>query len=376
MKKFVFAFFPLLLAAFVLPDDSCRTNDSSGVVHTEQYDGPYVFYRGDSIFVKYIHDGHGTKMVKADSMLLSQKASLNLTVATDEPGKIFNVKLKSQLQNEEAVFSNAKKQFIVSDIEGNFKAFKKLLQANKVIDENFNWIFGDGHLVLTGDFVDRGDQQTEVLWLIYSLEEKAKDAGGYVHYVLGNHEIMNMNGDLRYLNPKYTQNAILLNKNFMSLYDENTELGRWLRTKNVIEKIGDILFCHAGVSQAVNRMDLSTKEINKLARPYYADTMYQYTSPKTDTLYSDLGPFWYRGYYYGTTRASIGQVDSTLSSYKVKHIATGHTVIADTISILYNGKVLNTDVHHAKGLSEGLLIEDGKYYRVTSTGEKMLVLSK
>ena len=44
---------------------------------------------------------------------------------------------------------------------------------------------------------------TEVLWLIYSLEEKAKAAGGYVHYILGNHEIMNMSNDLRYVQNRY-----------------------------------------------------------------------------------------------------------------------------------------------------------------------------
>lgn len=67
------------------------------------------------------------------------------------------------------------------------------------------------------------------------------------------------------------------------------------------------------------------------------------------------------------------QVDSTLSKYGVKHIATGHTVIADTISVLYKGRVLNMDVHHAKGHSEALLLEDGKYYRVNAVGEKLLM---
>ncbi len=50
---------------------------------------------------------------------------------------------------------------------------------------------------------DRGEQVTECLWLIYSLEEKAKAVGGYVHFVLGNHEIMNLQGDFRYVQEKY-----------------------------------------------------------------------------------------------------------------------------------------------------------------------------
>jgi hypothetical protein len=117
------------------------------------------------------------------------------------------------------------------------------------MDSAYNWIFGDGHLVLTGDFFDRGDQVTEVLWLIYSLEDKAKAVGGYVHFVLGNHEIMNLSGDLRYLHPKYVQNTVLLNEDYMgSLYGESSEIGRWLRTKNIVEKVGTILFAHAGIS--------------------------------------------------------------------------------------------------------------------------------
>ena len=376
MNKIAFAFLPLLAAAFIIPDDSYRQKNPSGTYHTEQFDGPYVLYSDAKIFIKYIHDSHGAKLVKADSIPISEKASLSLTVLTDEPGKTFTVKLKSQLQNEKTDFSNVSKQFVVSDIEGNFKALRQLLQSNKVIDESFNWTFGNGHLVFTGDFVDRGNQQTEVLWLIYSLEDKAKAAGGYVHYVLGNHEIMNLSGDLRYLNPKYVQTATLLKEHFVTLYGENSELGRWLRTKNVIEKVGEILYCHAGISAAVNRMDLSTSKINKTVRPYYADSTYQYKTPEADTLYSDLGPFWYRGYYYGDTRASHSQVDSTLSAYRVKHVATGHTVVADTISFLYNGKVINTDVHHAKGHTEALLIEDGNYYRVTPQGEKFRVMGR
>ncbi len=375
MNKLAFAFLPLSAAGFILADNISSSKKSVEAYHVSQLDGPYVSYNGDKVFVKYIMNDHGKKMVKQDSMPLSEKPNLSLNVLTDEEGKTFPVKLKKELENEKSEFSKVSKQFIVSDIEGNFGAFRKLLQANNVIDANFNWTFGKGHLVLTGDFVDRGTQQTEVLWLIYSLEEKAKAAGGYVHYVLGNHEIMNMSGDLRYLDAKYLEHASLLNENFTALYGDNTELGRWLRTKNVVEKVGDILFCHAGISAIVNKMDISTAKINKLVRPYFADSSSNYSTPEAEILYSDLGPFWYRGYYYGV-KASTMQIDSTLSAYKVKHIATGHTVIADTISVLYNGKVLNTDVHHAKGHTEALFIEDGKYYRATATGEKFQVINR
>lgn len=373
MKQTAFTLLPLLmLAAFMLPSNkSCAP-----LMSTIQSDGPYVLYTGDSILVNYVLQEDTVKSVKQDIYKASQKDAVLLSVVTDEPGKTFQVKLKTKLEEEKAEYDKPDKMFVLSDIEGNFRAFRKLLQSHGVIDSAFHWTFGTGHLVLTGDFVDRGVQQTEVLWLIYSLEDQALVAGGKVHYVLGNHEIMNMNGDLRYLNKKYSENAVLLNRGYTSLVGDQSELGRWLRTKNVVERVGDILFCHGGISQPVNRMNLPLSNLNKMVRPYYADSLMQYDKPETDTLYSDLGPFWYRGYYYGAVKATPAQLDSTLSTYKVKQVATGHTVIADTISILRDGKLMNTDVHHAGGHIEALYIEKGNYYRATSLGEKFLVLSR
>ncbi|MEO7923069.1 MAG: metallophosphoesterase [Chitinophagaceae bacterium] len=372
MKKFTFIFFSLLLTAFAVANLSFNTIQKAA--DALLFDGPYVLYRNDQVFIKYVYDEGGVKSIKTDSIPMAQKGSLSLMVGTDVPGKTFSVQLKKELENEKTGTDKASKQFIVSDIEGNFRAFRKLLQGNGVIDENFNWTFGEGHLVLIGDFFDRGDQVTEVLWLIYSLEDKAKAAGGHVHFVLGNHEIMNLNGDIRYVHPKYFEGARLVNENYMTLYGDQSELGRWLRTKNIMEKVGDILFIHGGISAEVNRMDLSPDKVNQLARPYYADSTYKFPDPRIDTLYSEFGPFWFRGYYTGQQRTGLPQVDSTLSLYGVKHIATGHTVISDTISVLFNGKVFNTDVHHVKGHSEALLLEDGKFYRVNALAEKFLVL--
>ncbi len=369
MKKYLYTLLPFMLAGFMLPDDNCGKPATNG----NQYDGPYVLYKNGLVYVKYVFDDGGTKTVVVDSIPQSQKANTSLRVATDEPGKVFTVQLKKDLQNEKSEFAGVKKMFIVSDIEGNFQAFRKLLQGNGVIDEQYNWTFGDGHLVLTGDFFDRGSQVTEVLWLAYALEDKAKAAGGYVHFVLGNHEIMNMSGDIRYVHPKYMQTAALMNENYMNLFSEQAELGRWLRTKNVVEKVGDILFAHGGISSEVNRIDISAQKINKLSRPFYPDSLYKYDDPKVELLYSDLGPFWYRGYYAGKPLAQQTQIDSTLNIYGVKYIATGHTVVADTISVLFNRKLFNTDVHHAKGHSEGLLYENGNFYRASPTGEKLQI---
>lgn len=335
-----------------------------------QADGPYLFYKDDKIFVSYIREKSGLKSTRLDSFRMAEKKNITLQVATDQPGETFTLTLKTKLTNEKSDYGKVDRMFMVSDIEANFKAFRTLLQANGIIDEKFNWTFGTGHLVLTGDFFDRGSQQTEVLWLIYALEEKAKAAKGYVHFILGNHEIMNMSGDFRYVHPRYMEHAELLKQDYLNLYWDHSELGRWLRTKNIAEKINNILFVHGGISSYVNYMGLPTGPINDMARPFYPDTSYNYPDPQVELLFSEYGPMWYRGYYTGKVRATQAQVDSTLALFNAKYIVTGHTIIADTISVLYQGKVFNTDVYHTKGSSEGLLYEGNAFYRVNALGEK------
>jgi hypothetical protein len=375
MEKLLLALLFLFTFTIMIPSTSGYGNDHlSG--EPEIYDGPYVHYKGDRISISYLMKSDEAKNLKTDTIELQQKDNLLLKVMTDVPGRSFQVRLKKKLSIEKSETPKVKKLLVLSDIEGNFAALRKLLQANNVIDEDLNWRFGNGHLVLVGDFFDRGTQVTEVLWFIYYLEEKAKAAGGYVHFILGNHEIMNLSGDLRFVQQKYLENASLLNEKYVTLYDENSELGRWLRTKNIVEKIGDIVFAHGGISGDINSMNISVNEMNSLARPYYADTISHYTDEKSAIIFSDLGPFWYRGYYEKSNHVIPVQIDSTLAQLGVNHIITGHTIVSDTISVWYNGKLLDTDVHHAGGKSEALLIENGKYYRVNAEGKKVLLIDE
>lgn len=61
-------------------------------------------------------------------------------------------------------------------------------------------------------------------------------SGGHVHFILGNHEIMNMNGNIKYVRKKYIDNAAMLGEDYKNFYKPSTELGRWLESKNITEK--------------------------------------------------------------------------------------------------------------------------------------------
>jgi Calcineurin-like phosphoesterase len=287
---------------------------------------------------------------------------------TDNEDRYFYFKLQQDLYNEPSVYRQPSKIFVISDIEGNFQAFCRLLIRYKIIDKYFKWQFEEGHLVILGDCFDRGEQVTECLWLIYSLEHKARKKGGYVHFILGNHEIMNMNGDWRYMHPKYALATRNTKNPPTALYDASNELWRWLRTKNIIEKIGDTLFVHAGISAELMALDFSVEDINSHVRPYYTRAGESFSNPLLRVVFnSDQSPFWYRGYYQGI--ANDDQIDATLDKFGVTTIVTGHTVV-EQIRSFYDGKVINTDTDHAAGSSEGLFIIKGKFYRVNVQGKK------
>jgi hypothetical protein len=86
-----------------------------------------------------------------------------------------------------------------ADVHGAFDELVALLRAQGIIDGELRWRGADTHLVSLGDLVDRGANSRRVLDLLMRLEGEARAAGGAVHVVLGNHEVMNVAGDLRYV---------------------------------------------------------------------------------------------------------------------------------------------------------------------------------
>ena len=328
-------------------------------------DGPYVFYMSKALMIKSIKEENGIPTAVYERYEENQELK---SYITDKD--FFSFRLKNELKEEPSVYPMPKKLIAISDIEGNFEQFKEFLINNKVMDKNYKWTFGKGHLVTVGDFFDRGLFVTQTLWLIYSLEEQAEKAGGKVHFVLGNHDLMNLSYDYRYRRKKYFENAELISMFPEDLYAHNTELGKWLNTKNIVEKIGDYVFVHAGISKEVSDLNLSVEELNKHARKYYfnnkegqkgkdaiANVIYMYGK----------SPMWYRGYGKETTKKE--DFEEILKKLNAKKFVIGHTLRKE-VTYLMDGRVIDIDVLHSKGKTQGLLIRNGKEYAVDIKGKK------
>jgi hypothetical protein len=87
----------------------------------------------------------------------------------------------------------------MGDIHGRYDELVLTLKASKLIDSELRWTGGRDHLVLCGDLIDRGEDDRAVLDLLRRLQGEAERAGGHVHALLGNHEVMNLMRDLRYV---------------------------------------------------------------------------------------------------------------------------------------------------------------------------------
>jgi hypothetical protein len=340
-------------------------------------EGPYVFYENDSVLnVNYI------KGTKENGFYIDKKEySVNSEIFAKSYFQIdstsFDFKLSSDIRPPKTAYNDGNPLIAISDIEGGYKAFRDFLIQNQVIDKNLNWTFGNGHLVLDGDFVDRGWSVTQVLWFIYKLEKDATKQGGFVHFIIGNHELKNMQGNYRAAGDKYLGVSNILGKFQNELYSPNSFLGRWMSSKNAIELINGNLFAHGGIHPDIADSDLSLDEINQIIRSNYYIPYYPKPEKKVENLLNSTrkGICWYRGYFKDDLTQE--EVERGLNKFNAKSIVVGHT-LQSKVNRQYNGKVIGIDVKHPKdykkywphGKSEGLLIEGNKYYRVFANGDK------
>ena len=188
---------------------------------------------------------------------------------------------------------NAERIVAISDVHGAYEAMVTTLQKTNVIDDGLAWVGGKTHLVIVGDLLDRGPRSRDAMDLLMRLEGEAQAAGGFVHVLIGNHESMNMIGDMRYVSREEYQafaadeageqrdrwfqayasrqatqfeNAELRERfdaefpaGYFALreaFGANGQYGKWLLGKPIIAVINKTAFVHGGLSPLVTEYGL------------------------------------------------------------------------------------------------------------------------
>lgn len=317
-------------------------------------DGPYILYRPDG-GARVITVGLEGEL--KDTVYTVFPADFTFPVVSHEGRHRFDVKLHS-FRRPAWKMAQADSLVVVSDPHGNLDCFVSVLKNNGIIDDRYEWSFGKNQLVIIGDVFDRGKDVLPIFWLIYKLEEEAARAGGMVNFMLGNHEEMVLRGDIRYTKDKYKALADTLHLPYQDLWKEDSELGRWLRTRNLIGIVGNNLIVHAGLSEEFLNRKESIPAMNEEVCKYLSLDRKGRTdaSPLSAFVFNTkVGPFWYRGMvksadkYLPVDRTDVARL---LKKYKADRVLVGHTIF-DDITTFCQGRVVAVNVDNKENMEKG-----------------------
>lgn len=275
----------------------------------------------------------------------------------------------------------------IGDLHGDFQAWRRIAGAAGLIDRRGHWTGGRAVLVQMGDIPDRGPDSLAIMRDMMRLEREAARAGGRVIGLVGNHEAMNMIGDLRYVHPgeyaafatprseqlrarAYQANRQRIEAHYRARTPEMSardirrawlddtppgklehraawgpegELGRWVRRNPAVVKIGDTLFVHAGISAAYASTGI--EEINRRTAAALAEA-----DEAPQAIINDpAGPLWYRGLVVrepeGVTYAMPAEeeLDLALRSMGARRMVVGHTPSLDGIAVRQGGRLIQVD---------------------------------
>jgi hypothetical protein len=309
-----------------------------------------------------------------------------------------------------ATSNGAERVIAVADVHGAYDQFVAILKTAEIIDASGHWAGGRTQFVQTGDLIDRGLGDRKVLDLMMRLEREAPAAGGRVYPLLGNHEVLAMLGDLRYLNPaeyeefRTSTSEVLreayygrlladmqneskasgrpldeaaFHRQFLKkvplgfverqlAFGPSGEYGKWLRQHDAVVRINRVVFVHGGISPATAK--LGCAEINKRVHAELTtDFDKVVASQETSLITSPDGPLWYRGLAERGGEALTREVGAVLAGFKANAIVGGHTVKAGgRVQVRLDGRVFQIDTGmlssvYTGGRASALEIKDGTF---------------
>jgi hypothetical protein len=268
---------------------------------------------------------------------------------------------------------------VIGDIHGDWNMCLQVLKLARLIDNNNNWIGGDTKVVQLGDQIDRcrsfdipcylktatipdEGNDFKILNFFTDLHAQAIQVGGGVYSLLGNHELMNVNGNFDYVSHDgYTEFAELgKNKNKLipdNMYEQSGKnIRKWMFspgntlatflgcTRYVHIIIGNNLFVHGGILPELAKK-YNYGSINRLM------SLFLFNKLKEPNKYRDVigtlpeSPLWTRA--YNPHSLSETKCDELLNPvfdlYKVGKIYVGHTPVMEGIKSICNKRIWMND---------------------------------
>jgi len=277
------------------------------------------------------------------------------------------------------IFPAVKRIICVGDLHGDFDALILSLNRAKVINKKGNWTGGDTYVVQMGDQVDGGgrgisfpgDAEMKIIHYITNLDNEAKKKGGRVISLIGNHELMNINGDFRYVS-KYGMKNFNGIRNRRKLFCPGGQLCRILaNSRYAVVKIGDWVFSHGGINDQISKK-YSIEDMNKLLYHYMMGKKELLdTKPFQELYMSDNSVLWTR--QFSDNRVTNAYLNRCLRNLGAKGMVVAHTPQSNGIKPFCNGKLWAVDVGMSRAYGKDSL-ENVEVLEILNNGQKFRVI--
>jgi hypothetical protein len=240
----------------------------------------------------------------------------------------------------------------IGDVHGDLQATRAALRLAGAIDDADRWIGGKLTLVQTGDQLDRGDDERPIVDLFERLVKEAAASGGRFVVLNGNHEVMNVQGDFRYVTPGAVNSfdgvtprsplATAVSPTFegrAAAFFPGGAYALKFAARDVIAVIHDSVFVHGGVLP--EHVTYGIDRINQETRTW----MRSGGREAPASVASERAPIWVRDYSVDpVSPASCEMLGKVLESLRVKRMVVGHTVQQAGISTACGERVYRIDV--------------------------------
>jgi hypothetical protein len=338
---------------------------------------------------------------------------LAILAATIVMGSALPVEARSSWDHVERVV-------VFGDLHGDYAKFHDMLVQAGLIDAHDGWSGGKTHLVQVGDVPDRAPDTRKIMDLLMRLEREAPRAGGYVHALIGNHEAMNMEGDLRYTTPGefaafadrdsprrrdlYYDASVKALKakpppgglpkfdaDYRAKFDADHPLGwvehqyawsadgpygRWVLGHDAVIRIDDAIYLHAGIAPSFTAFDIDA--LNKALIAALQGRPQTREGPQNimwdaQGQWSDQSPVWYRGDALNDETAESPQTAAVLKRYGVHHEVVGHTKRFSMVNSRFDGGVIFTDIAVKAGCPDphAFLVKQGGKLSTVYRGQQL-----
>jgi hypothetical protein len=256
----------------------------------------------------------------------------------------------------------------IGDLHGDLSATRAALRLAGAIDSLDHWIGGRLVVVQTGDILDRGDEEEAIFQLLDRLGTEAAAAGGAIHALNGNHELMNAYLDYRYVTEGgwadfEDVSTVTAVDSFLATLEPHQraraqalrpggEFARRLAEHNTFLIVGSTLFTHGGVLP--EHVDWGLEWMNAEIRSWLRGEISQ-----PDWIRGDLSPVWNRLYSDAPDQAACDTLAMVLEGLNVERMVVGHTIQDAGITSYCGGRVWCIDVgmaEHYGGRAEVLEI--------------------